>query len=250
MQALSRLPENADVIMKFKDEAALREMLMSTPNEVLNMMMKNKLVTEGNLNWLQVFNFYLSLMLGKIHQRRLDHIQKRAEASRENQYAQRDQQAVNEFTKRKNQRLRGEPVDAGVLGLKDPYLSDYTLEDFPRLKADLDRHLNIKPEICPERPLVLTRWHRENGFENKTDGTPWSPQLRQGAAFKYLMENKKPRVGEGALLGGQYYRRRPNWCCDLSGRSGGYVMGRIAHSRKSCSESLSHFSGNHGPNAS
>ena len=201
----SRLPADADVIMKFKDETALREMLRSTPNEVLNMMLKNRLVTEGNLTWLQVFNFYLSLLLGKIHQRRLDKLQKLDRESRENEYEKRAPEVYEEFMRRKNYRIKiggADKKDPGVVGLEDPYLSDYSLENFPRLATFLDEHLNIKAEVCPERPALLTAWHRENGFEQKQDGSAWSPGLRQGLAFKHLMQNKKPLVAKNALLAG------------------------------------------------
>src|SRR6056297_2592887 len=56
-----------DVTLIFSTPAVLREMLRVTPNEVLNMLMKNKLRTRGNLAYLQLFNFYISLLMGKKH---------------------------------------------------------------------------------------------------------------------------------------------------------------------------------------
>ena len=50
--------------------------------------------------------------------------------------------------------------------------------------------------------MLLTDWFRRNGFEVKYDGTPWVPETRQGMAFKYLMEKKKPIIRKGDLLAG------------------------------------------------
>ena len=86
--------------------------------------------------------------------------------------------------------------------LEDPYLSEYSLDDFPRLKGFLDIHLKTRPAICHERPELLTRWYRMNGFETDSQGRPWVPELRQAKAFKYLMENRRPIIRKNDLVAG------------------------------------------------
>ena len=93
-------------------------------------------------------------------------------------------------------------VDRGVQYLEDPYLPDYSLDDFPRLKKFLDIHLTVKPEVCPEIPRLLTEWHRKNGFEMDNNGRPWIPMTRKALAYKYLMENREPKIGEDSLIAG------------------------------------------------
>jgi formate C-acetyltransferase len=105
-------------------------------------------------------------------------------------------------TGRKSARLKAVSVDSGVRHLDDPYLSVYSIEDFPRLKEFLDCHFNVRPEICSERPLILTEWFRKNGFEYKADGSAWEPELRQGRAFKHLMERRKPIIAKNDLIAG------------------------------------------------
>jgi len=108
----------------------------------------------------------------------------------------------DELSSRSKSRLRCVQVDRGVQYLEDPYLPDYSLDDFPRLKKFLDIHLTVKPEVCPEIPLLLTEWHRKNGFETDNNGRPWVPVTRKALAYKYLMENREPKIGEDSLLAG------------------------------------------------
>ena len=48
MSVLGEIPEDADVVIRFADEAALMEMLRVTPNEVLNLILKNRMILDGN----------------------------------------------------------------------------------------------------------------------------------------------------------------------------------------------------------
>ncbi|MFP4477678.1 MAG: pyruvate formate lyase family protein [Desulfatibacillaceae bacterium] len=197
-KVVRNVPEDADSLLIFADEQAIREMLGTTPDEVLNMLLKSRLRIQGNLPVIQLFNFLVSLLAGRMHQKMME--KKRAEAEKEKE---RECKAPSRpAPKREIGRLRGERVEPGVKWLDDPYLSEWSLDDFPRLKGFLDDHLSERPAICAERPLLLTRWFRENGFEQKTDGTPWVPELRQGAAFRHLMANRKPIIHKNDLIAG------------------------------------------------
>lgn len=66
----------------------------------------------------------------------------------------------------------------------------------------LDIHFTHKPAVCVERADLLTKFFRKNGFENKNNGDPWIPELRQGYAYKYLMENRKPIIRKDDLIAG------------------------------------------------
>jgi len=99
-------------------------------------------------------------------------------------------------------RIPGERVDEGVKYLEDPFLSQYGLTDFPRLATFLDRHLDGDAEVCPELPTLVTRWHREHGFETDEQGKPWHPVLRKAMVYKHVMENRRPIIAKNALLAG------------------------------------------------
>lgn len=76
--------------------------------------------------------------------------------------------------KQKNYRIKGKKgIDENVKHLNDPYLAEYSIDDFPRLKEFLNIHFTKKPEVCPERPQILTEWFRENGWEKDRNGNPW-----------------------------------------------------------------------------
>ena len=191
-----------DVTLIFSTQSVLREMLRVTPNEVLIMLMKNKLRIEGNLAYLQLFNFYISLLMGKKHQKMLDKIKRTDARERKIPVSLESTKKREDMLKRQRVRMKAEKVDPGVVYLEDPYLSEYVIDDFPRLKEFLDIHFTVTPEICHERPLLMTEWCIENGFETDSDGASWDPVLRQGYMLKYLMENRRPVIRTHDLLAG------------------------------------------------
>ena len=202
VKVLGYIPENTDVVLNFVDEDTLMEMLNITPNEVLNLILKNRLMLEGNLSYLQLFNFYVALLMGKKHQKMLDKIHNNDVQSRKREYSMNNPELAKELQTRKNYRMKADSRDKGVKYLDEPYLSQYSIEDFPRLKEFLDIHFNTMPEVCSERPRLLTEWYRENGFDKDKSGRPWVPEMRQALAFKYLMENRKPIIRNNDLIAG------------------------------------------------
>ena len=99
-------------------------------------------------------------------------------------------------------RLRAENIDPGVKYLREPFLSEYVLEDFPRLAKFRQEHYETMPEVTAEQGKLLTDFYVRNGFETKPDGSAWDPTLRTALAFQYLMENKEPLLRKDGLLAG------------------------------------------------
>lgn len=197
------IPEDVDVTLKFLDDHALKEMALSTPNEMLNLILKNRMVLDGNLSCLQVFNYFISLVMGKLHQQMLKRSHRKDVKHREMTYGGCNSGLSKTLVERKQYRMRSEKgKDPNVLYLSDSYLSDYSIEDFPRLKKFFAFHFNTLPEICAERPHILTDWYRENGFEQNSVGAPWFPEIRQALAFQHLMKCKKPVIRENDLIAG------------------------------------------------
>ena len=192
-------PANADLQIVCRDTAVLKDLATLPPNDVLNLLLKNRMTVRGNLAYAQLFNFFISLVVKnqQIRKMRKQAADLRALSSTG------APSRVPAPRSRAVKNLKAPSRDPGVLFIRDdPYLSRYSLNDFPRLKRFLDIHFTVKPVICHERPLLLTGWFRENGFEQKKDGTPWIPELRQGHAFKHLMENRTPLIRKGDLLAG------------------------------------------------
>ncbi|MGC9324948.1 MAG: pyruvate formate lyase family protein [Desulfomonilia bacterium] len=193
------IPKDVDVEMTFIDSAVLGEMTQLPPNEVLNLVLKNRLTMKGNLAYAQLFNFFISLFM----KNKQVNMMRRQMKQQKKEISARFSGCSPAHAPRRKATMKAPSADAGVRYLTDdPYLSDFSLDDFPRLERFLDIHMNTRPSICHERPLLLTQWFRENGFEADPSGKPWVPELRQGRAFKYLMENKHPIIRKDDLIAG------------------------------------------------
>jgi pyruvate-formate lyase len=197
------ISNGANVILKLIDDTTLKEIATAPPSEVLNMLLKNRIIIEGNLAYLQLFTFYLSLLSGRRYEKMLDKVRRSDIEVRKHEFRIDEPGLALRLKDRRKEHLKADSKDdKNVSYLQDPYLSEYDLEDFPRLKTLLERHRDCKAELCAERPKLLTQWYRENGFEDESPGRPWQPDLRQGRAFEYLMTNKKPVIADSQLLAG------------------------------------------------
>jgi formate C-acetyltransferase len=188
--------------MDFVNDDVLKEIAGITPNEMLNLVLKNKIILSGNLSYLQAFNYYTSLIMGGMHQKMLNKAKRLDEKSRKREFDTNDPHISKELLTRKNYRMKGKNEDPGVKYLDDPYLPQYSLKDFPRIKKLHEKHFAATPEISSERPVLLTEWYRKNGFERNNAGKLWFPELRQANAFKYLMINKATVIRPDSLLAG------------------------------------------------
>jgi pyruvate formate-lyase/glycerol dehydratase family glycyl radical enzyme len=201
VRVLSAAPAVLDTMMIFADDRAVKDMLRMPPNEILNMLLRSRFRLEGNLSYMNLFNYYLSLLLSKSHKKMMDKA-KAADAAERAESAPARRGLSEGMAERHKVRMRGERVDPGVKHLDDPYLSEISLEDFPRLQKFLDIHFGMMPELCHERSSLMTDWFIENGFETDGEGRPWVPALRQANAYRYLMENREPIINGGDLLAG------------------------------------------------
>ncbi|MDI6743035.1 MAG: pyruvate formate lyase family protein [Smithella sp.] len=197
VSVLKDMPAKPDAQLIFVDEDAVKEAATQPPNKLMLALMENRMVTRGNLGYLQLFNFYLSLLLKQIQILKL-----KKEAKTENRNYDAGKASQKSINSRKPKQLRADAADPGVRFLDDSYLADYSLDDFPRVKDFLDIHLKTRAAICHERAELVTRWCRDNGFETDRNGAPWVAELRQANAFKFLMENRKPIIRKNDLIAG------------------------------------------------
>lgn len=196
------IPASADVVLHFRTDRAVKKLLSATPTEQIFMMLKSELRFEGNASYLNLFFFLLSVL---IHRKQKNLMAKeragdRKELLKESPAARTDLSGGH--LARRINGLQAAAVDPGVRYLKEPYLSRYTLPDFPRVKEFLDIHLTRKAEVCHEIPKLVTDWHKRNGFERDREGRPWAPVTRKALAYKHLMENKKPIIRKDDLIAG------------------------------------------------
>ena len=220
------IPEKTDVTIVFRSDAEIKKLLAATPSDQIFMLLKSEMRVEGSMMYLNLFFFLLSILMNKKQIRQLE---KERKTSRENEIKKSPharKELSDELTARRATRLKGEKVDSGVKYLEDPYLPEFGLDDFPRLKKFLDIHFTVKPEVCPELPRLVTEWHKKNGFETDAKGKPWEPITRKALSYKYLMENRSPIIAGDYLLAGTTTSREVG-CIVYPEGSGGLIWNEL-----------------------
>ena len=183
--------EDADTVIVYKDKPTIAKMWSKSGEETLDLLLTNEMSYSGNMAYLSRFSYLTGLLLsGKSTESNQEIQEIDIEKCREKT----DQ--VQKFRSHLNRKV--DCVDY----LSDPYLADYSLNDFPRLKYLRNRRFGIKPTICIERADLLTQYHRANGFEVDKDDNPINPGLRQAQALRYILEHKKPMVWDNHLIAG------------------------------------------------
>ncbi|MBU0971749.1 MAG: pyruvate formate lyase family protein, partial [Proteobacteria bacterium] len=201
--ALGKKPAMVDITLTAADDKALKELALTPPSDMLNLILKNRITLDGNLAYLQLFNYCISLVMGSIHEKMAAKRLKREKKTRDKHAAPCNPALSKELDLRKTYRMKGlKKIDLGVKYLDDPFLPELSMDDFPRLAAFFNDHLATIPEVAPERISLLTRWYREHGWKNDARGEKWFPELRNALAFQHLMKHKKPIIRENDLIAG------------------------------------------------
>ena len=176
--------DGVDTLLTLQDTGVLAQLATLPPNEVLNLMLRNKMSSTGNMSNLEFFNLLISVLMKN---KQIKQMQAQKEERAETGKAMVDDPEAAKRERPAKEYLRAASVDPGVKYLtEDPYLSTYTLDDYPRLKKFLDTHLTAKPAVCVERAQLLTNFFRQKGFETKEDGTPGFPKSGRGWLFVIL----------------------------------------------------------------
>ncbi|MGD0274772.1 MAG: pyruvate formate lyase family protein [Syntrophales bacterium] len=198
----SHIPANTDVQMIFASDTALKKLLTAPTTEQVYMLLKSEMRTEGKQTYLLLFLFLVSVLLQKLQIRGLEKEKAKTRKSALNVCLQHRPELSDELAARRTRCMKAESRDTGVKYLKEPYLSEVTLDDFPRLKQFLNAHFETKADVCIEMPRLMTEWHKKNGFDTMNDGTPWIPELRRAHVFKYIMANRQPIIRKADLIAG------------------------------------------------
>jgi pyruvate formate-lyase/glycerol dehydratase family glycyl radical enzyme len=197
-----RIPDKTDVMVIFASDSALKKLLTATTTEQVYMLLKSEMRTEGKQTYLLMFLFFVSVLMHNQQIKGLEKERLKFKKSAIYECPQHNPELSQRLAKRRAYRMKADSIDTGVKFLKDPYLPQYSLDDFPRLQGFLNLHFDTKAQVCIEMPKLMTEWHKRNGFDTKPDGTPWIPELRRGHAFKYIMENRKPIIRKSDLIAG------------------------------------------------
>ncbi len=182
VRCTGQVPSTPDARLIFRDAACARALLTEAPNRVLDMLLTGDLVFVGNMSHVARLSFMLSSLVDRtngppVGERREI---RRPESRHSLPMARCDQ----------------------VRHLDDPGLSDFTLDDFPRLSRFLDDYFCVTPAICTERPRLYTESLRAQGFDPAAPDKGMHPALRQARAFCHVMAKREPIIRDGDLLAG------------------------------------------------
>jgi pyruvate formate-lyase/glycerol dehydratase family glycyl radical enzyme len=177
--------DNPDVTFIFRDLAAMKKLLIASPQETIEMLLSNELTFDGNMVVVSRFSYLLNRLFPR-------------KTAPDNPH---HEVLFNSAPKRRTQSVPSSMSDE-VVCLRDPSFADFSLDDFPRLLELQQRFFNTKPQISTERAALLTEYFIEEGFETDTSGNDLDPAIRQGRAFRHLMSNRRPIIADNDLLAG------------------------------------------------
>lgn len=229
VNVLKKIPADVDTIVIYQTAEDLNHHTEATPDEMYKMMLVGVIYTQGNIMLSGLFNYYMALVFD--NQKAVDKmIVEHAKEAKEIARSVADSCACRtDRPKRRVDRIKGERVDPGVKHLEEPWLSEYGLEDFPRLQQFRSEYFGKAKEavICHEFGKLLTDFHVQNGYETNKDGKPWEPNLRKALSLKYVLENRKPTIRKHDLLGGTYSTSPVSTCIGTPFTVGLYSWGEL-----------------------
>jgi formate C-acetyltransferase len=174
-----------DVSFVLKDVACLKKMLTASAEESMEMLLRNELIFDGNMSVVTRFSFLLE----------------RLKAGAERGMNPRHDVLYQSKLSPPRKPLKMQRCDE-VKHLDDPAFSDWTIDDFPRLKGFLKDFFSTRAEMSTERARLVTDYFKRHGFDRSPDGMDLDPELRQAGALKHLMENREPLIHKDDLIAG------------------------------------------------
>ncbi|MBT3258320.1 MAG: formate acetyltransferase [Deltaproteobacteria bacterium] len=202
--AKDHIPEDVDACLIFREEKDFTDYQKAGKDDASLMILKGRMWIEGTIALYNYCDYLVNLLYLDEARAATREIIRSHQIEKLRIADGADTSGRDGNVRRRAEVLRGEKVDPGVKWLKDPYLSEYTLDDFARVKGFRKERFDTKAEVSAEHGKLLTDFFLENGYEKKKDGKPWDPCLRKAESFYHLMANRKALIREGDLLAGTY----------------------------------------------
>lgn len=174
-----------DVSFVFRDVGCLKKILVSSPEAGMEMLLRNDLTFDGNMAVVAQFSYLLERFTAK----------KQPEFNPHHDFL------YNSELAKPRKPLPGKKTDE-VKFLDDTSFSNWTIDDFPRLKIFLKNYFSTRPEISTERARLMTEYFKKNGFDKDSNGNRIDPLIRQAEAFKYMMISRQPAIHKDDLIAG------------------------------------------------
>ncbi|MFA5065470.1 MAG: pyruvate formate lyase family protein [Dehalococcoidia bacterium] len=199
-----KIPANVNVSIIFSKGSDVLEQLQASPDEAYKRILRGMVRTEGNTAYMGFWDYLVSNLLSEGHHKAVNaQIEEHRQANLLLATNVRPSTRI-EYQRKKDTRLKASNMDSGVKYLDDPYLSEYSINHFPRLVQFRKERLNARPEVCAEYGKLMTDFFVKHGYETKSNGQPWEPNTRCAESFKYLMEHREPVIRKNDLIAGSY----------------------------------------------
>ncbi len=195
-----KLTNGSTIIFDSKNE--LKKLLSKddNPDDLVKSILSTEVRIEGNPAHFAYLSYLLSLINPK---QQIDAIRKGIENDKVKKFdlsKKAGKPSREMFEQRFKGRLHGENTEAGVRWLDDPYLPEYSLDNFCRLLTFRKELHGQLPEITSEQGELLTKYYQE--VEDTKEAEQHVPDLRMAKAYKFMMENRTPVLRNNDLLAG------------------------------------------------
>ncbi len=198
------IPEDVDACLIFRTEKDFTDFQTAGKDDASLMILKGRMWIEGTIALYNYCDYLVNLLFLDESRAATKEIIKEHQIEKLRIADGADTSGRDEKVRRRAEALRGEKVDPGVKWIDNPYLSEYTLDDFPRVKRFRKERFDTKAEVSAEHGKLLTDFFVEHGYETTSEGGPWDPCLCKAKSFYHLMANRKALIREGDLLAGTY----------------------------------------------
>ncbi|MHA1509513.1 MAG: pyruvate formate lyase family protein, partial [Promethearchaeota archaeon] len=195
--------KNPTLTLKYKKVKDLGKLPRSKPEEIVNMLLKNKIHTIGNMSHMTKFFFLMTYVLLKhkdAYDERIQNI-KKEEIIPFEQF-----EDFSSGTEHMKNTILNYKTD-NVKYLNDLYLGKYKLKDFERLNYLKYVRSVSKLEVCPERSKLITEICKREGYTPE-DGNTDHPGLKMGKIVNYILSHKKPLIQDWDYLPGTSTTKR------------------------------------------
>jgi pyruvate-formate lyase len=217
----------ADLKVIFATREDLIEYLTASPDESYKMILRGRIRTEGKLTYLGNFDYMTSLFMARVFQKAVDDQIKDHQKESFKLAQGADTTGRQEKHRRAAGRIGCRAVDPGVKYLNDPYLPEYSLDDFPRLRQFRRDYFDTMPEISAEYGKLMTDFFLEHGYEQKISGDAWDPNERLASSFYHVMEKRRPCIRENDLIAGSYTEHPISGAVSHPYSVGPYIEGEL-----------------------
>ena len=150
VSVMDHITEDVDACLIFRTEKDFTNFQMASKDDASLMILKGRMWIEGTIALYNYCDYLVNLLFLDESRAATKEIINEHQIEKLRIADGADTSGREKKARRRAERLRGEKVDPGVKWLEDPYLSEYTLDDFTRVKRFRKERFDAKAEVSAE----------------------------------------------------------------------------------------------------